>query len=90
MTALLYIENRDLLDNIDLLTNPAVDWPQPMPPSPQLGKKVGMAEHGSGGSTLATQMEKFRPFTRKGAPTPAKRNFVRWPAPVYEPISKGL
>ena len=61
LTALLYIENRDLLDNTMPLTNPAVDWPRFLNAAlSQLGKKFGMAEHGSGGSTLATQMEKFR------------------------------
>ena len=61
LTALLYIENRDLLDESNPLTNPAVDWPRFFNAAlSQLGKKVGMQDHGSGGSTLATQMEKFR------------------------------
>src|SRR5574344_211456 len=61
LTALLYIENRDLLDEAMPLTNPAVDWPRFFNAAlSQLGKKVGMQDHGSGGSTLATTLVKFR------------------------------
>ncbi len=59
--ALLYIENRDLLDDSLPLVNPAVDWPRFFNAAvSQAGKKFGVQDHGSGGSTLATQMEKFR------------------------------
>ncbi len=59
--ALLFIENRDLLSDDYPLTNPAIDWPRfANAILSQLGKQVGIQDHGSGGSTLATQMEKFR------------------------------
>lgn len=61
LQSLLYIENRDLLSDEYPLTNPAVDWPRFANAAlSQLGKQVGIQDHGSGGSTLATQMEKFR------------------------------
>jgi membrane peptidoglycan carboxypeptidase len=61
LQSLLYIENRDLLNDEYPLTNPAVDWPRFANAAlSQLGKHVGVQDHGSGGSTLATQMEKFR------------------------------
>ncbi|MFC3912475.1 transglycosylase domain-containing protein [Pseudaeromonas sharmana] len=61
LNALLYIENRDLLDNRFPLVNPAVDWPRFFNAAlSQASKKFGVQDHGSGGSTLATQMEKFR------------------------------
>lgn len=59
--ALLFIENRDLLDNSFPLTNPAVDWPRFANAAlSQLSRHAGLGDRSSGGSTLATQMEKFR------------------------------
>lgn len=59
--SLLFIENRELLDLSNPTKNPAIDWPR-------LGKAVldkmiqlYRPEHDvSGGSTLATQIEKYR------------------------------
>ena len=60
--SLLFIENRELLDVSQPYRNPAVEWER-------LGRAVvDRVRHwlhpevsgGSGGSTLATQMEKFR------------------------------
>lgn len=59
--SLLFIENRELLDTRYPLRNPAVDWGR-------LGKAVlehaiqsfGMDARSAGGSTLATQIEKYR------------------------------
>ena len=85
LTALLYIENRDLLDESNPLTNPAVDWPRFFNAAlSQLGKKVGMQDHGSGGSTWPPRWRNFA-TRRKAAPTPARRNCVRWPAPRCAP-----
>ncbi len=53
---LLFIENRELLDEAVPRRNPAVEWDR-------LGKAVWLGMTGAagpGGSTLATQMEKFR------------------------------
>ncbi len=61
LQALLFIENRDLLSEAYPMTNPAIDWPRfGNAVVSQLGKQLGIQDHGSGGSTLATQMEKFR------------------------------
>jgi membrane peptidoglycan carboxypeptidase len=61
VAALLFIENRDMLDTRHPGRNPAVDWGR-------LGKAVGVRtltflgadRKAIGGSTLATQLEKFR------------------------------
>jgi len=59
--SLLFIEQKDLLQDDYPLRNPAVDWPRfGNALLAQGAKLLGMAAHGSGGSTLATQMEKFR------------------------------
>ncbi len=61
LNALLFIEDRHLLDDTYPLNNPAVDWPRFVNAAiSQLGKGIGIQEHGSGGSTLATQVEKYR------------------------------
>ena len=59
--SLLYIENRELLDSASPMRNPAVEWDR-------LGKAVldqavnalDATHETSGGSTLATQIEKYR------------------------------
>lgn len=59
--SLLFIENRDLLDSQRPYLNPAIDWSRFTQASvAQLGKLVGMGNHAPGGSTLATQIEKYR------------------------------
>ena len=55
--ALLFIENRHLLDPALARANPAVDWPRLA--SASLGR-LGGGGSGHGASTLATQMEKYR------------------------------
>lgn len=59
--SLLFIENRDLLDSQRPYLNPAIDWSRFTQASvAQLGKMVGLGSHAPGGSTLATQIEKYR------------------------------
>ncbi|WP_390891731.1 transglycosylase domain-containing protein [Ectopseudomonas guguanensis] len=59
--SLLFIENRNLLDPSQPLANPAVDWPRfAMAALSQLGKMLDMQDQSAGGSTLATQLEKYR------------------------------
>ncbi|MBI2381240.1 MAG: penicillin-binding protein [Gammaproteobacteria bacterium] len=59
--SLLFVENRELLKPGQPFANPAVDWPRFTLASLQhLGKNLGLAEDSVGGSTLATQIEKFR------------------------------
>ena len=61
MQSLLFIENRDLLDHERPYLNPAVDWGRfTQAALSQVGKMLGFSAHSSGGSTLATQIEKYR------------------------------
>jgi membrane peptidoglycan carboxypeptidase len=61
VNSLLFIENRDLLDERQPLANPAVDWPRFFKAAvSQLSKMVGLPGQSAGGSTLATQLEKYR------------------------------
>ncbi len=59
--SLLYIENRDLLDPNDPHSNPAVDWPRFAKAAySQVAKYLALPGQSAGGSTLATQLEKYR------------------------------
>src|SRR5476649_41915 len=59
--SLLFIEDRDLLDPRQPLANPAVDWPRfGMAAWSQVAKLLHMPGQSAGGSTLATQLEKYR------------------------------
>ena len=59
--ALMYIENRDLLDESRPRMNPAVDWVRfTRAVLAQIGRMVSDDLDAPGGSTLATQIEKYR------------------------------
>ena len=59
--SLLFIENRDLLDPQQPLANPAVDWPRFAKAAwSQVAKILALPGQSAGGSTLATQLEKYR------------------------------
>jgi len=59
--SLLFIENRFLLDPRQPLANPAVDWPRfGMAAWSQVAKMLHLPGQSAGGSTLATQLEKYR------------------------------
>ncbi|ONH55288.1 Membrane carboxypeptidase (penicillin-binding protein) [Pseudomonas cedrina] len=59
--SLLFIENRDLLDPAHPHINPAVDWPRfAMAAWSQAAKLLHLPGQSAGGSTLATQLEKYR------------------------------
>lgn len=61
VASLLFIENRHLLDTQRPHLNPAVDWPRFLKAAwTQLAKKLDADTDSAGGSTLATQIEKFR------------------------------
>ena len=61
VNSLLYIENRDLLDPNDPRNNPAVDWPRFAKAAySQIAKYLALPGQSAGGSTLATQLEKYR------------------------------
>ncbi|ALZ75160.1 transglycosylase domain-containing protein [Rheinheimera sp. F8] len=58
--SLLFIENRNLL-TIPPHANPVMDWPRfVMAAVSQVGKVLAIGGQSAGGSTLATQIEKFR------------------------------
>ena len=59
--SLLFIENRDLLDPSQPQANPAVDWPRFARAAwSQLARQLHVPGQTAGGSTLATQLEKYR------------------------------
>lgn len=61
VNSLLFIENRDLLDTKDPRNNPAVDWPRFAKAAySQVAKYLALPGQSAGGSTLATQLEKYR------------------------------
>lgn len=58
---LLYIENRELLDDSKVNFNPAVEWDRLGYAGLQMvANKLGISDKVPGGSTLATQIEKYR------------------------------
>ena len=61
VNSLLFVENRDLLDPAQPQANPAVDWPRFANAAwSQLAKTLHLPGQSAGGSTLATQLEKYR------------------------------
>jgi len=61
LNTLLFIENRELLDEARAYVNPAVEWDRLGFAGLQLmAKKLGADINVPGGSTLATQLEKYR------------------------------
>jgi membrane peptidoglycan carboxypeptidase len=59
--SLLFIEDRDLLDPKQPTANPAVDWPRFAKAAwSQVAKLLHLPGQTAGGSTLATQLEKYR------------------------------
>ncbi|QIH10507.1 MULTISPECIES: transglycosylase domain-containing protein [unclassified Pseudomonas] len=59
--SLLFIENRDLLDPGLAQANPAVDWPRFAKAAwSQVARLLHLPGQSAGGSTLATQLEKYR------------------------------
>uniref|UniRef100_UPI0026098CD4 transglycosylase domain-containing protein n=1 Tax=uncultured Paraglaciecola sp. TaxID=1765024 RepID=UPI0026098CD4 len=58
---LLFVENKGLLSNQHAKINPAVDWPRFIKAAlSQAGKALEVQVDSVGGSTLATQLEKYR------------------------------
>ncbi|MBF8224273.1 transglycosylase domain-containing protein [Halomonas sp. 328] len=79
LESLLFIENRGLLDATHRYANPAVDWPRfARAALSQVGRALELEEQSAGGSTLATQMEKFRhsPGGRTGSAREKLRQMV--------------
>ena len=61
LDTLLFIENRELLEPVEVRRNPSVDWSRLAASLPGFAKRlVNPGSNAAGGSTLATQIEKFR------------------------------
>ncbi|SFS25461.1 transglycosylase domain-containing protein [Pseudomonas sp. NFACC42-2] len=61
VNSLLFIENRELLDPAQPQANPAVDWPRFAKAAwSQVARLLHLPGQSAGGSTLATQLEKYR------------------------------
>jgi membrane peptidoglycan carboxypeptidase len=61
VSSLLFIENRNLLSPQEPRLNPAVDWPRFFKAAwSQVAKLLSLPGQSAGGSTLATQLEKYR------------------------------
>ena len=77
--ALLFIDNRELLHPVDPRSNPVVEWDR-LAKATLLyaGGKLGLAVPVQGGSTLATQLEKYRhsPHGRTGGPAEKLRQMI--------------
>ncbi len=76
---LLFIENRQLLDASAPNANPAVDWPRfARAALSQVTRALEVSDHSAGGSTLATQIEKYRhsPGGRTDTPVEKLRQMV--------------
>ncbi|MFN7919005.1 MAG: transglycosylase domain-containing protein [Bryobacteraceae bacterium] len=58
--SLLFVENREILDTTTPYRNPAVEWDRLLKAFVDQGKKPFSGGGTSGGSTLATQLEKIR------------------------------
>ncbi|CAK0767280.1 peptidoglycan glycosyltransferase [uncultured Gammaproteobacteria bacterium] len=76
---LLFIENRELLDRSEVLRNPAVEWDRFFAALAMLPLKlIRPGTRAAGGSTLATQIEKFRhsPDGQTGGPVEKLRQML--------------
>jgi membrane peptidoglycan carboxypeptidase len=61
LQTLLFIENRELLNEQNANVNPAIEWDRlGFATLQMMAHKVGVAGNVAGGSTLATQLEKYR------------------------------
>lgn len=59
--SLVFVENRELLDRVHPQRNPALEWDRLGQAGAQLARELfGLGGTAAGGSTLATQIEKFR------------------------------
>ncbi|WP_271411388.1 transglycosylase domain-containing protein [Pseudomonas sp. Q1-7] len=87
VNSLLFIENRKLLDHNEPLANPAVDWPRFSKAAlTQVGKAIDLDGQSAGGSTLATQLEKYRhsPFGRTASAGEKIRQMVSASIRAYQ------
>ncbi len=87
LATLLFIENRTLLSTEQPLANPAVDWPRfARAALSQVGRALDLQDDSAGGSTLATQIEKFRhsPGGRTHSPGEKIRQMISASVRAYQ------
>jgi membrane peptidoglycan carboxypeptidase len=85
---LLFIENQELQTALDPRQNPAVEWDRFAKAGLlYVGKQLGLPVSIQGGSTLATQLEKYRhsPQGRTESPTDKVRQIVGASLKAYRP-----
>ncbi len=74
LRSLLYVENRELLDASRPYANPAVEWDRLARAALDLGgQRLGASGNVPGGSTLATQIEKYRHSPRGLTESPREK-----------------
>lgn len=72
--ALVFVENRELLDRVHPHRNPALEWDRIAQASAQLARDaLDLGGPAAGGSTLATQIEKFRHSPRGVTASPLEK-----------------
>lgn len=72
--ALVFVENRELLDAVHPRRNPALEWDRIGQAAVQYGRELfGVGASAAGGSTLATQIEKFRHSPGGITPSPLEK-----------------
>jgi len=84
---LLFIENRRLSEPWDPRENPVVDWPRlAKAGASYAGRKLGLPLPAEGGSTLATQVEKFQHSQsgRTGSPVEKLRQMISASLKAYQ------
>ena len=87
--SLLYIENRRLLDPSQPMRNPAVEWPRLASAVLAQGRRLVDSDHNApGGSTLATQMEKYR-HSPDGITTSMREKFRQMYSASLRAYAKG-
>ncbi len=85
--SLLFIENRELADARDPRANPAVEWDRFARAAILYGgRRLGVSSSPEGGSTLATQLEKYRhsPRGRTGSPAEKLRQIAAASLRAYQ------
>ena len=89
LNTLLFIENRELLDPFEDRRNPAVDWSRLAALLPGLAMQfIDPSRNAAGGSTLATQIEKFR-HSPDGQTPDAREKLRQMLSASFRALSRG-
>jgi membrane peptidoglycan carboxypeptidase len=83
INTLLYIENREILDQTHATKNPAVEWDRLGKAVLEKIKQIFVPDlNAPGGSTIATQLEKYR-HSREGRTSSARDKFIQMLSASY-------